>query len=306
MRPKRNFVAVFLAPACGAGYAHEATGLYVDASAFLDRARNDYVMGALAPDAAGRPQPVRVARFHDAYGAEGGSLELGVRNQPWAKRLFVRGYASENRREIQHDLRVTRAEGEDRIENRTAGLLARYAVDLGPSLELNALALYANNRTQRSDPDRWVYDWFGRRVAAVRLPRPVDNLFLQHDVYTRATLAAQLHAKHELRFAVTPAATFYSGENRTLPSGALDPLAADQRMVSAIGGIEYQADLFADRLQNIAFAKAYFYRVDSTSWPRVLLQADGELVERADAARPALREGAEQVRVAQDPSRPVA
>lgn len=246
-----------------AGQQLTRSGLYVDASAFLDRARNDFVMSALAPDAQNRPQPVRVRRFHDRYAAEGGSLELGVRDRPWAKRLSVRGFSSASRRDIQHDLLVVQPDGESELKARSGGALGRYDVALGRGLELETVAVYAHTRTERTDPDRFLYDWFGRRVGQVRVPRPVDNLYLQQDGYARATLSFQLAPKHALKLVTTPAVTFYTGKNRSLTAGALDALSADQRLTTWISGAEYQADLASDRLQNIAFVKAYSYRVDS-------------------------------------------
>lgn len=273
----------------GAGWAHPERGLYADASGFYDRARNDYTMGAEAPDAQGRPQPVRVKRFHDAYAAGGGALELGVRDQPWAKRLSVRGYASAYRREFQHDLRVTRAEGEDEIAARTGGVLARYEVAPTERVELGVLAVYAQSDIERTDPNRWVHDWFGRRVAEVRLPRPIDNVFTQQDVYTRATLSVRLAEGHVLRFATTPAVTRYGGDNRVVPPGGYDAFDGRQRLWAWVSGIEHQADLAGDRLQNIAFVKAYVYRVDSTAPLAANLTDDFSFSNRSAGAGDGLR-----------------
>ncbi len=237
-------------------------GLYVDANAFMDRARNDFAMNARAPDAQDVQVPVRVRRFHDRYRAEGGSLELGVRDMPWARRLYLRGYASANRREIQHDLRVSIPDGQGEIAGLTGGLVGRYEVVLARDVELDALAVYARNRTNRTDPETWIYDWFGRRVMPVNNPQPIDNLYLQNDVYARSTVSWKIAPNHSLRAVTTPSVTFYTGETRARPPGTRDLLAGTQRMLSWISGLEYQLDAFSSRLENIAFFKLYSYRMD--------------------------------------------
>ncbi|MET0282974.1 MAG: TonB-dependent receptor plug domain-containing protein [Polyangiales bacterium] len=238
-------------------------GLYVDGSAFLDRARNDFAMNARAPDASGQQAPVRVTRFHDRYASEGGALELGVRDKPWAKRLSLRGFASASRQEIQHDLRVSVPDGQGQRSNLTGGMVGRYEVSLARDVDLALLAVYSRGRVERTDSDQWNYDWFGRRVSRNNNPSPIDNLFLQNDLYGRAGVAWKVAPGHALRAVTTPSVTFYSGENRALAPGFRDTLAGTQRLLTWISGAEYQLDALASRLENIAAFKVYSYRIDA-------------------------------------------
>ncbi len=237
-------------------------GLYLDANAFMDRARNDYPMNTEAPDASGRPVPVRVRRLHDRYHAEGGGLEVGVRDQRWAKLLSVRGYGSANARQVQHDLRVNTPDGEGELSGQTGGVVARYQVALAPELDLDVLSVYARNRTERSDLNQWNYDWFARRVGPAVGLRPVDNLFLQHDSYSRVGVRWSVTPHHTLRVSTTPSVTFYTGENRTRLAGSADALGGTQRLLTWISGAEYVLDIAG--LENITFIKSYSYRLDGT------------------------------------------
>jgi vitamin B12 transporter len=240
-----------------------ANGLYVDTNVFLDRARNDFAMNARAPNASGQQEPVRVTRFHDRYASEGGGLEVGVRDKRWARRLSLRGFASANRQQIQHDLRVSVPDGQGERKNLTSGVVGRYEVSLARDVDLEALAVYARGRIERTDPDAWNYDWFGRRVSPNNNPTPVDDLFLQHDVYARAGVSWKLAPGHTLRAVTTPSVTFYTGEDRALAPGFRDTSAGTQRLMTWISGAEYQLDALGSRLENIAFFKAYSYRIDA-------------------------------------------
>lgn len=74
---------------------YQDDGFTLGANAFLDRAKNNFIMSDRAlmqPD--GSSVIKDVPRFHDAYLSYGGHLELGVVDKPWAQRLLVRAFAS--------------------------------------------------------------------------------------------------------------------------------------------------------------------------------------------------------------------
>ena len=60
----------------------DSSGFFVQASAFYDRARNNYEVDVEVPDERGRLSAATVPRFHDTYEAMGVNGEVGVRNRP--------------------------------------------------------------------------------------------------------------------------------------------------------------------------------------------------------------------------------
>lgn len=244
-----------------ARYRSEA-GWYAGAAAFADTTKNDYFIDVMAPDAHARPQPARVRRFHDAYAARGGSVELGVLDKPWAKLLLVRGFGSSFEKQIQHDFAVSRPEGEAERRGRLRGGLLRYEVELAPRALLELLALRSSTNVELTDPEKWIYSWFGRRVREVRMPEPIDRVYQQVDDYARALFTWRPADRHTLRVATTAALSHFTGDDRQREL-TVDPLEGEQSMLRIVTGAEHELRLFDERLENIAFAKNYLYHLEA-------------------------------------------
>jgi len=260
----------------GGRHLHDKTGLFAGANVFFDQARNNYPIDVEAPDDRGRLRPVRVHRFHDAYRSFGGRLEFGVIDRPWAKRLLARVFATDFDKEIQHNIVMTVPYGEVTYGERVYGATLRYEQ---PNLfrarrmpvNLNALVGYSRRTVDFVDRSPWVYDWFGRRIRERVTPGeirsdPTDQTQWDDNVLGRVELGWRVRPEHALRLAVAPTFTSRTGEDRMI-RGSRDPLSARRDLLRVVTGVEYQADVFDRRLENIVFVKSYVARATSEEAP---------------------------------------
>ncbi|WP_437672766.1 TonB-dependent siderophore myxochelin receptor MxcH [Sorangium sp. So ce131] len=275
-------------------YRHDPTGLVAGGSAFFDVARNDYdIHERKVVDDRGRIRLMTVPRFHDGYRAYGGSVEAGVADRPWAKRLFLRGFASTYDKELQHNAVMEVPYGEVTYGETMAGATLRYEQPLLPGLELDLIGSYAHRTTDFVDRSAWVYDWLGRRTSRRDPPGDVlpgeldgtahDRTQWQHSGLARATLTLHLAPGHALRLSVAPTFTTRTGDERAQPDpGERDPLTARRELFTLVGGVEHEANAWPmagtpageardaardDRVQNILFAKVYVMHASSEDVP---------------------------------------
>lgn len=250
-------------------YRHEPSGIVVGGAAFLDLAKNDYPVDVQVPDERGRLYPATVRRFHDGYRAYGATLEAGIVDQSWAKRLTLQVFASTYDKELQHNLVMTVPYGEVEYGETVYGVTGRYEVPLTPQLDLELIANYARRRVDFVDKGQWVYDWFGQRVRERRVPGeigadPTDQSVWQDGGFGRSTLTWKLAPEHTLRLSLSPNYTTRTGDERIQADPeARDPLTAKRKLFTIVSGLEYELNLFGERLSNIAFAKDYIYRASS-------------------------------------------
>jgi vitamin B12 transporter len=250
-------------------YRDESAGVVVGASAFFDLTDNDYDVDVEIPDARGRLHDATVPRFHDGYRAYGGMIEGGVVDRPWAKRLLLRGFMSTYEKELQHNTVMTVPYGEVEYGETVYGATARYEVDLAPQFELDVVGSYTQRIIDYSDQSQWVYSWTGERVRERRVAgetdvRPHDQTVWQDSAFGRALASWTITSQQTLRASLTPSFTTRSGDERLQADPkARDPLTAQRDLFTFVSGIEYQLDLFGDRLSNIAFVKDYYYDANS-------------------------------------------
>jgi TonB family protein len=247
----------------GGRHLHEPTGFFTRVSGFFDYAKNDYPIDVEVPDERGRLSPARVYRFHDSYRAVGGNAELGFVERRWAKRLLLRVFATEYDKDYQHNIVMTVPYGGVTYGETATGATLRYEHNLGRGVSVDALGGYAYTRGTFLDVATCVYDWFGRCVRERRQPgetdsRPHDQLYWDHSGFGRLNLAWRVHPQHALRVAIAPTYLTRTGdERRQSDPTARDPLTAERNLLTVVNGLEYERDLFGDRLENIAFVKQY-------------------------------------------------
>jgi len=250
-------------------YRHEPTGFIAGATAFVDHADNDYQIDVPVSDARGRLYTARVRRFHDAYSAYGASIDAGVVDRSWAKRLKLRAFVSSYDKDLQHNVVMTVPYGEVTYGETVYGTTARYEVALAPQLDLEVLAGYAHRIVDLDDQSSWVYDWFGKRVSQRRTAgeldaQPHDRTLWQDSGFGRVYATWTPAAGHALRATVSPNYVTRHGEERLrLDPSASDPLAARAHLFTVISGLEYEFELFAERVSNIVFVKDYYYHTDT-------------------------------------------
>jgi len=250
-------------------YRDEPSGFVVGSSAFFDAARNNYAIDVEVPDARGRPMPVTVSRFHDDYRAYGVNVEAGFVERSWANRLFLRGFLSSYDKDLQHNALMTVPFGEIRYGETVAGATALYDAPLGDRVTLEAVASYTHRTIRFDDQSTWVYDWNGRQVATRRIAgeldaEPHDQRIRQHTLFARARVEWKIVPDvHVLRASTTPIYTTRTGEERRLETALRDPLSAQRDLFTLVSGVEYALTPWGDRLDNVLFAKDYFYRADT-------------------------------------------
>lgn len=250
-------------------YRDPRTGLFAGASGYFDRAKNNYAVDVEVPDARGRLSDATVKRFHDGYTAGGGSVELGVVDKPWAKRLSVRGYFASYDKELQNNLVMTVPYGETRYGESVLGVTGRYAVNLARNVEMELIASYGHRTIDFVDKSEWVYDWFGRRIRERRIAGeissdPTDQTVWQKSGFGRATISWEVNRGHTVRLSSSPVYTTRSGVDRLLSSAATrDPLSAQRDLFTVVSGLELESNFFGERLTNVVFVKDYLYRASA-------------------------------------------
>ncbi len=86
-----------------------------------------------------------------------------------------------------------------------------------------------------------------------------DALARRSGDHARLGITGHITENHTLRVTTTTDDSVAHGVSRVgLTLGSRDPLAASRSLLKIVSGVEYVADLFHRRVQNIAFAKAYF------------------------------------------------
>lgn len=247
----------------------EKSGLFVKGEGFFDASRNDYPVEAKTTTSDNEWKDARVYRFHDKYLGYGGNVEAGVLNRSWAKKLLVRGFVTDYDKDLQNNVVMTVPYGEARYGGLDAGGSVRYEESFGQGLSGEFVAGYAFSRTDFVDVARCIYDWFGQCVN--ERPRggetdvtPSDQSLWDHTGYGRLRLTWLVAPDHALRLALAPTYFTRTGdERRQLDPDARDPLTARRDLFKWINGLEYEADLFEGRLENVAFAKNYLQILQS-------------------------------------------
>jgi hypothetical protein len=213
--------------------------------------------------------PATVPRFHDGYTAFGGTLEGGVVERPWARRLLLNVFGSTYDKELQNNVVMTVPYGEAHYGETVYGATLRYEVDVTPELELEQVLNYAHRRIEFVDKSLWVYDWFGQRIRERRVggeieSDPTDQLLWDDSVFARTRARWKFWPGQSIEVSVSPSFTTRTGDERIQQNPeARDPLTAKRDLSTVVSGVEHQIDAFGDRLQNVVFVKDYIYSATS-------------------------------------------
>lgn len=253
-------------------YYDPDTGFVLGHTAYLDIAKNDYDVNVQVPRDDGSQVDAKVPLFHARYRAYGATLDAGVIERPWAKRLMLTAYATSFDRQIQNNLVMTVPYGEVRDGETDYGATAKYDVDLGKQVELNVVANYSHRIIRYVDDSMWVYDWYGQRIHERLAPGEVgepaaNQTTWQNGVFGRALATWRPAEEHTFRATATPTFSTRYGQNLLHDNSSPDPLSPAQSLLTVVLGLEYQLDLWRDRLSNIVFFKDYAYHADGEYYP---------------------------------------
>jgi vitamin B12 transporter len=251
-------------------YRHEPSGFVFGGSAFLDVAKNDYeVDDVKVASADGGERSVTARRFHDGYRAFGGTVEVGVLDRPWAKRLTLTGFASSYEKQLQNNVVMTVPYGEVQSGGTAYGATARYDVALSTSVGLELTANYSHRIIDYRDASIYHYDWLGHRElklgpAGEVTDNPSDQTLWQNVGFGRALVRWEIAPAHTVRATLSPTITTRTGLERLLSDPtAIDPQRAKRALFTFVSGAEYELNLFDERVSNVVFAKDYVYRADT-------------------------------------------
>ena len=250
--------------ATAAVHTHDpGTGLFTRASAFFDRAANDYPVQVEVADSVGRLSTATVDRFHDAYGAFGANAEAGFVRRRWAKQLLVRAFVADYDKELQNNPVMSVPYGAPTYDRLSAGVSARYEHVFERAFPVDAVVGYTFSQTNFRDLGTCVYDWFGRCIRQRPQPgeieaRPHDQVVWDRSAYARLNLGWKIVPEHTLRLSLAPTYVARTGdERRQLDPTALDPQTAERTLLSLVSGLEETSSFLDGQLENIVFVKDY-------------------------------------------------
>jgi TonB family protein len=266
----------------GGLYHHAPSGLIAGGHAWLDNAKNDYFIDVEIASKTGAITPASVRRLHDAYRSYGGALELGFVDKPWAQRLLIRLFGSTHDKELQHNIDMSVPFGEATSGGSVYGGTIQYEQPLLKTLSFSGVMGISRRTIELVDKTEWVYGWNSRRIRHRAVPGevttiPHDSTIWQDGVFGRAQLEWRALAAQSLRLASTLRYFNRTGDERaTTGLGGTDPLADPRELLTLMTGIEHELKALdmpsaddrtkpsldpsrAHRLQNVVFAKHYFY-----------------------------------------------
>lgn len=265
-----------------AQHQHEPSGFFARIGSFFDHAENNYPIDVQVADITGPLSPARVHRFHDAYRAAGGQVELGFVKKPWAKRLLLRAFVTDYEKELQHDAVMEVPYGAVTSGETSRGGTLRYDRHLGQAVRLDALAGYTSTTSKFLDVSRCRYDWFGRCIVERNRAGEIeseahDRVYWEQTGFARVVLTWLPLPAQALRLSIAPTFVTRTGDERGQSDpDARDPLTAERDLFTFVSGLEHELDWFDDRLENIAFAKQYLQAVRSEE------PATGDIFRRRD------------------------
>ncbi|MFM2416107.1 MAG: hypothetical protein RL385_830 [Pseudomonadota bacterium] len=259
-------------------YRHDPSGIVLRASYFLDLTRNSYPIRVETADATGEVRTDTVRRFHDHYRAQGGSVEAGVVDQPWARRLLFRMYHTTYDADLQHNRVMTIPYGEVTYGERVTGGSLRYENTFASGLALSLVASHGRRRVDFDDHGTWVYDWYGARVRPRARAGEIngdakDNSTWENTTFARFFGEYPLSTYGLLRGSVSPTYATRTGDERIQAQpDSRDPLTAKRDLFSAVVALSFELRTLreegasgpeTDRLRWESFLKSYTYAVRS-------------------------------------------
>ncbi|MFB1484929.1 TonB-dependent siderophore myxochelin receptor MxcH [Corallococcus sp. RDP092CA] len=252
--------------------AHEH--VFVRATGFHDRSRNDYVVTVPVDDpVTGRVSPRALRLNHDAYRATGGNVEVGLEALPGIDRLVLNGYLGQYDKEVPHDQFMIQPYGAVTSAQESVGLGLRYEVSPHERLKVLAIAGYNRRVGELLDVSDCLYDWYGtcrsRQARGGEIgSTPLENTQQRRTWFGRARLLGTLLDAEDLEVSLGVDDSDRRGENAYLTRlEQEDPLRVPLALTSSFGGISHRQRLWGGRLENTAFVKGYLQRFASGTKP---------------------------------------
>lgn len=250
----------------GARHRDESSGFFVKAELFLDEADNDYPIYVDVADRTGLITETKVYRFHDAYRAGGGNVEIGLVDRPWARRFLLRAFATDYHSELQHNSIMTVPYGEAQEGAFSTGGSVRYENTFDGGVTARVVGGYVYARSEFLDDTECIYNWFGQCANPQVVPgeiglRASDVSVWDHSGFLRGNVEWEVHPDHKVRLATAPTYHDRTGDDRL--EHINDAMNAQRNMFKWVNGLEYETHAFAGELVNSAFVKNYLQTAQS-------------------------------------------
>jgi vitamin B12 transporter len=240
---------------------------FARASAFLDRAANDFAVEAQVSDDSGRVSRARVRRFHDGYLGAGVTVGAGLIGRAWADRLIAQAYWARYGRDVQSNSLMTVPYGEVTYGRGAWGGHLSYRKRFGSRWRVDALLGYAARQSHLRDVSRCRYDWYGRCFVELELAGEIDSIPLDQHVdertlHGRFDLTFSPLPRHQLSLSLTPRLASRTGRDDRVAADKYDPLRAARRQTSEVLGLEYEVK--HGPIAAAAFVKQYLQQARSS------------------------------------------
>ncbi len=203
-------------------------------------------------------------RFHDAYRAYQGQLELGFENKPWAKRLFLTGSFSNINKEIQTGAVQAIVYGAPRRKSDAWSIGAQYAKDSlflsGLNVNLNLSHTWDHSITVDSVYQK--YDWNGNWIPSQRNEITGGAKSLHH--YVRPFTSLKANFDYNIGSIHTLNLNYSLNRIGNTRYDDLDKEYEPSKdiLTKHIAGLSYSQRLVNGRLQNTAFSKLYVEQLE--------------------------------------------
>lgn len=252
----------------GAQHLLSAAKLHLRVDAFADGALNRYPINVEAADDKGRLQPIEVPRFHDRYFAAGVRIAASIVRRPWVRRLTIRAFASGNRKEHQHNAVMTVPYGGLNSSQGTYGANLTFQKDWGQAVSLDLAAGYSRKEGHLLNVDPCVYSWLGEcvfenRSGAEGGDEPSDERSWSDSSFARLHWEWSPAYDQALRISVAPTLVSRSGRDRLVDPNIRSQRAPQEELATLVSGLEYEVDLFDEKVESIAFVKHYGQFIES-------------------------------------------
>jgi hypothetical protein len=280
-------------------YRHKPSGFVLRGSGFFDYARNDYPIRVKVDDPDGSVRTTTVRKRNDAYWGAAGTLETGLINRSWARRLLLRYTHAELDKRIPHSPTMAVPYAKVNAQRSSDGVSLRYDTPVLHDVSASALLAYSGRQIAFHDTALCRYDWLGRCTREVPPggesdQRPYDQHVTQHSGFARLGVGYAPSRWAKLELSSTLSATRRSGFDRELEP-AWDQLRGRRDLLAIVTGIEHQLDAWDARVQNIASFKHYVQVVRAEQLLTVggfeAVHQDHQRVGVGDGLRIVLHEG---------------
>ncbi|MGD1895240.1 MAG: TonB-dependent receptor domain-containing protein [Cyclobacteriaceae bacterium] len=249
-------------------YTHDQTGLTIGLSGYYNYSDNDYLVEG--PNVFvvenGQRQPIKANRFHDAYTAYMGQIEIGFLNKPWADRLLLSGTYSGLDDEVQNGVTMEEIYGNVMEEEPNQLLALKYDKEFSSGLALNVYGVYNSLTTSILDTAARIYSWDGSFIPSFSPNNGELSNFKSAAEFTDRTFLGRINASYAINndqkiiFNALSSTTDRSGRD---PVRFTDPTRdiyqEPTSLTKMITGLSYRRSFLQDRLEANILVKHFYY-----------------------------------------------